>query len=145
MVFLAKTKKGYHNLVKLVSKSHTQGFYYVPRIDKNLLLEFKEDLIVLSGGLNGEVPSLLLNVGEKQAEDKLIWWKTHFQDDFYIEINRHHQEDENRVNDALIPLARKHHVKPIATNNVFYLNKDEANAHDILLCVRDGEKQATPI
>ena len=145
MVFLAKTKKGYHNLVKLVSKSHTQGFYYVPRIDKNLLLEFKEDLIVLSGGLNGEVPSLLLNVGEKQAEDKLIWWKDHFQDDFYIEINRHHQEDENRVNDALIPLARKHHVKLIATNNVFYLNKEEANAHDILLCVRDGEKQATPI
>ena len=145
MVFLAKTKKGYHNLVKLVSKSHTQGFYYVPRIDKNLLLEFKEDLIVLSGGLNGEVPSLLLNVGEKQAEDKLIWWKDHFQDDFYIEINRHHQEDENRVNDALIPLAKKHHVKLIATNNVFYLNKDEANAHDILLCVRDGEKQATPI
>jgi DNA polymerase-3 subunit alpha len=145
MVFLAKTKKGYHNLVKLVSKSHTQGFYYVPRIDKNLLLEFKEGLIVLSGGLNGEVPSLLLNVGEKQAEDKLIWWKDHFQDDFYIEINRHHQEDENRVNDALIPLAKKHHVKLIATNNVFYLNKDEANAHDILLCVRDGEKQATPI
>jgi DNA polymerase-3 subunit alpha len=145
IVFLAKTKKGYHNLVKLVSKAHTQGFYYVPRIDKNLLLEFKEDLIVLSGGLGGEVPNLLLNVGEKQAEDKLLWWKDHFQEDFYIEICRHQQEDEKRVNEALIPLAKKHGVKLIATNNVFYLNKEEANAHDILLCVRDGEKQATPI
>ena len=145
IVFLAKTKKGYHNLAKMSSLAHTDGFYYVPRIDKKLIEEYKEDIIVLSGNLYGEIPSKILNLGENQAEEALLWWKQQFGDDFYIEVMRHNQEDENRVNEGLISLAKKHDVKIVATNNTFYIEKDNANAHDILLCVRDGEKQTTPI
>src|SRR5690554_4570625 len=145
IVLLAKNKKGYHNLAKLSSIASIDGFYYIPRIDKEVLLKYKEDLIVLSGNLYGEVPSKILNIGEKQAEEALLWWKEHFQDDFYLEIMRHNQEDEDRVNKTLIAFAEKYQVKLIATNNTYYLEKSDANAHDILLCVKDGEKQATPI
>lgn len=145
IVFLAKNKKGYHNLAKLSSIAYTEGFYYVPRIDRKAIEQYKEDIIVLSGNLYGEIPSKVLNIGENQAEEALIWWKQQFGDDFYLELMRHKQEDENRVNATLIALAKKHNVKTVATNNVFYINKEDANAHDILLCVRDGEKQSTPI
>lgn len=145
IVLLAKNKKGYHNLAKLSSIAFVDGFYYLPRIDKNLIQKYKNDLIVLTGNLYGEVPSKVLNVGENQAEEALIWWKEQFGDDLYVEIMRHNQEDENRVNPVLIALAKKHDVKLVATNNTYYRKKADANAHDILLCVKDGEKQATPI
>ncbi len=145
IVILAKNKKGYHNLAKMSSISHTDGFYYVPRIDKKVIEEHKEDLIVLSGNLYGEIPSKILNVGENQAEEALIWWQEQFGDDFYLELMRHNQENENHVNDILIEFSKKHHVKLVATNNTFYTTEDEAEAHDILLCVKDGEKVATPI
>jgi len=145
VVFLAKTKKGYHNLVKMSSKAYTDGFYYLPRIDRNIVETYKEDLIVLTGNLYGEVPSKILNVGERQAEEALLWWKDKFGADLYVELMRHKQEDENRVNPVLISLAQKHAIKLVATNNTYYINQEDANAHDILLCVKDGEKQATPI
>ncbi len=145
VVFLAKTKKGYHNLAKLSSSAYTEGFYYVPRIDKHIIQKYKEDLIVLTGNLYGEVPSKVLNVGENQAEEALIWWKEQFGDDLYIELMRHNQEDENRVNPVLIEFSKKHDIKVVATNNTYYAEKEDANAHDILLCVKDGEKQGTPI
>ncbi|MFZ4106660.1 DNA polymerase III subunit alpha, partial [Flavobacterium sp.] len=124
---------------------YTDGFYYVPRIDREIVKQYKEDIIILSGSLYGEVPNKVLNLGENQAEEALLWWKEQFGADFYVELMRHNQEDENRVNSSLITLARKHNVKTVATNNSFYINKKDANAHDILLCVRDGEKQSTPI
>ena len=145
VVFLAKTKKGYHNLVKMSSKAYTDGFYYLPRIDRGIVEAYKDDLIVLTGNLYGEVPSKILNVGERQAEDALLWWKDKFGADLYVELMRHKQEDEDRVNPVLISLAQKHAVKLVATNNTYYINQEDANAHDILLCVKDGEKQATPI
>ena len=145
IVVLAKNKKGYHNLAKMASIAYTKGFYYVPRIDKKIILEYKEDLIILSGGMQGEIASKILNVGEKQAEEAFLWWKEHFKEDFYLEIMRHHQEDEDRANNTLIQFSKKHQVKLIATNNTYYAQKEDANAHDILLCVKDGEKQATPI
>ena len=144
IVLLAKTKKGYHNLAKMSSIAFINGFYYVPRIDRKVIEQYKEDVIVLTGNTYGEVPSKILNVGEKQAEDALIWWKEQFADDFYIELMRHNQEDERIVNETLLKFAEKHAVKVVATNNIFYLNKEDANAHDILLCVKEGEKQATP-
>ncbi|MGY5848087.1 DNA polymerase III subunit alpha [Salegentibacter sp. HM20] len=145
VVFLAKNKNGYHNLAKMSSKAYTDGFYYVPRIDKEVIKQYKEDLIVLTGNLYGEVPSKVLNVGENQAEEALLWWKQEFGDDLYIELMRHGQEDEDRVNQVLVNFAKKHQVKLVATNNTYYCAKEDANAHDILLCVKDGEKQATPI
>jgi len=145
MVFLAKNKAGYQNLIKLSSLAYTQGFYYVPRVDRTLIEQYKENLIVLTGNVYGEVSSKLLNVGEKQAEEALLWWKAQFGEDLYIEIMRHNQEDENRINPVLIQFSKTHQIKLVATNSVYYLKQEEANAHDILLCVKDGEKQATPI
>jgi len=144
VVFLAKNKNGYHNLAKMSSIAYTRGFYYVPRIDRRIIKQYKDDLIVLSGNLYGEIPSKILNTGEVQAEEALIWWKETFGDDFYIELMRHGQEDEDRVNQSLVELASKHGVKTVATNNTYYIKKEDAHAHDILLCVKDGEKLATP-
>ena len=144
IVMLAKNKNGYHNLAKMASIAYTDGFYYVPRIDKKVIEQYKEDVIVLTGNLYGEVPSKILNVGEKQAEEALVWWKEQFGDDLYVELMRHGQEDEDRVMPVLVTLSRKHNIKLIASNNTFYVDKEDAEAHDILLCVKDGEKVATP-
>ncbi|AWX44966.1 DNA-directed DNA polymerase [Flagellimonas maritima] len=145
IVLLAKNKKGYLNLAKMSSIAYTDGFYYVPRIDKKIIEQYKEDVIALTGNLYGEVPNKILNVGEKQAEEALLWWKEHFGNDLYMEMMRHGQEDEDRVNQVLVPMAKRHQVKLVATNNTYYCAKKDAEAHDILLCVKDGEKQATPI
>ena len=145
MVFLAKNKNGFRNLSKLSSIANIEGFYYVPRIDKEILKKYSQDLIVLSGGLNGEISSKILNQGEENAEDSLKWWIDNFKDDFYLEIQNHKQENEDYIIPILKDFSLKYGVKLVATNNSFYTTKTEANAHDILLCVRDGEKQSVPI
>ena len=145
IVFLAKNKAGYHNLAKLTSAAYVDGFYYVPRIDKELVKQYKDHLIVLSGNTYGEVPAKILNVGDRQAEEALQWWHGQFGEDFYIELMRHGEEGEDRANEVLIEFSRKYSIPLIATNNTYYTQKEEANAHDILLCVKEGEKQATPI
>mgnify|MGYP005817678211 CR=1 FL=1 len=144
VVLLAKNKRGYHNLAKMSSIAFTEGKYYVPRIDKKVVEKYKEDIIVLSGNMYGEIPSKILNVGENQAEEALIWWKEQFGDDFYLEIMRHDQEDERRVNETLLKFAKKHEVKLVATNNTFYIDQEDAIVHDILLCIKDGEMVETP-
>jgi DNA polymerase-3 subunit alpha len=145
IVFLAKNKNGYRNLSKMCSIGYTEGFYYVPRVDRSIIEQYKSDLIVLSGNMYGEIANKLLNIGESQAEDALVYWKNLFGDDFYLEMMKHGQEDEDRVNETLLEFSKSHNIKVVPTNNSFYLNKEDANAHDILLCVKDGEKQATPI
>ena len=142
---LAKNKNGYHNLSKICSQGHIDGFYYLPRVDKELISSLKEGVIVTTGGLNGEVPSLILNVGEKQAEEALLWWKEEFGKDLYIEINRHGLVEEDRVNEVLLRFAKKYDIKIIASNNTYYIDKKDADSHDILLCVKEGEKRETPI
>ncbi len=141
----AKNKKGYNNLAKISSAGHVEGFYYVPRVDKKIILENKEDLIVTTGGLQGEIPQMILNVGIKQAEEAFVWWKDNFGDDFYVELNRHGLEEEQLVNDTLLGFARKYNVKYFAANDTYYVNREDAEAHDILLCVKDGERKSTPI
>ena len=145
IVFIAKNKAGYHNLAKLTSAAYVNGFYYVPRIDRNLVEKHKENLIVLTGNTYGEVPSKILNVGDRQAEEALQWWHQKFGEDLYIELMRHGEEGENRANEVLISFSRKYNIPLVATNNTYYTKKEEANAHDILLCLKEGEKQATPI
>lgn len=145
VVLLAKNKNGYHNLAKMASIAYTDGFYYVPRIDRRVIEKYKDDIIVLTGNMYGEVPNKVLNVGEKQAEEALLWWKQTFGEDLYMELVRHGQEDEDRVNPVLIAMAKKHDIKLVACNDTYYIDQEDANAHDILLCVKDGEKQATPI
>ena len=145
IVFLAKNKKGYHNLVKMTSIAYVDGFYYVPRIDRKVVQQYKEDLIVLTGNTYGEIASKILNLGDRQAEEALLWWHKEFKDDLYVELMRHNEEGEDRANAVLVRLANQYNLSLIATNNTYYTKKEEANAHDILLCVKEGEKQATPI
>ncbi|WP_185864234.1 DNA polymerase III subunit alpha [Blattabacterium cuenoti] len=145
-VLLSKNKKGYQNLTKLCSLGFIKGFYAgIPRVGKDLIEKYKENLIALTGDLNSEIPYNILNFGEKKAEKIFLWWKNLFKEDFYIELLRHGLEEENYVNNVLLKFSRKFNVKYIAQNNTFYLDKKEANAHDILLCVKNVEKKSTPI
>ncbi|MES2836779.1 MAG: DNA polymerase III subunit alpha [Bacteroidota bacterium] len=144
-VFLAKNKVGYQNIAKLSSIGFVEGFYYVPRIDKEILLQYKEGLIATTGGLNSEIPKLILSVGETQAEEAFVWWHNLFGEDFYVELNRHNLEEENHVNRILLGFAKKYNVKYFAANSSYYLEKKGAKAHDILLCVKDNELVETPI
>ena len=143
-VLLAKNKAGYHNLAKLSSYANIQGYYYLPRIDRELLLQYKGDLIATTGGLWGEIPYLILNVGDTQAEEAFIWWKEQFGEDFYVELNRHGIPEEEKVNEVLLHFAEKYGVKYFAANNTYYNHKVDAKAHDILLCVKDGELVEKP-
>jgi len=143
-VLLAKNKNGYQNLIKLASYANIEGFYYVPRIDRELLLQYKDDLIALSGGIWGEIPNKILFEGKKQAEEALLWWKEHFGDDFYLELNRHGIDEENDINKVLLEFSEKHQVKYVACNNSYYANKHDAESHDILLCIRDAKPVNQP-
>ena len=145
IVFLAKNKVGYENLMKMCSIGYTEGFYYVPRIDKDLVKKYRDGLIVLSGSKYGEISNKIINVGEKQASDACVWWKENFSNDFYLEMNNHGEEENEIINAQLSKFSKIHGVKLIATNNTKYISKEDANAHDILLCVKDGQQQSTPI
>ena len=136
VVFLVKNKIGYQNLIKMCSVGYTDGFYYVPRVDKEVVLEFSEGLIVLSGNKYGEIPNKILNVGEKQAIEALRWWQDKFGEDFYLELNRHSEEQNEIVNVQLLKFSKEFNIKVVATNSTLYLDKEDANAHDILLCVK---------
>lgn len=145
-VLIAKNEAGYHNLSKLSSIGYTEGFYFgLPRVDKPILEEYKENLIATTGGLEGEVAHLILNVGEKQAEEAFKYWHEEFGNDFYAQLMRHGLEEEKRVNAVLLRFCEKYDVKYFAANNVFYPSEDDAQAHDLLLCVKENELQDTPI
>ena len=143
-VLLALNKEGYQNLAKLSSIAFTEGFYYVPRIDKETLLQYKEHLIITTGGLWGEVPYLILNVGEEKAEEAFCWYKEQFPGNFYAELMRHGIEEEDVVNEVLLRFCKKHHVPYFASNNTYYTVQSEAAAQDALLCVKDGESVSRP-
>ena len=146
LVILAKDRKGYHNLSKLSSQAFIDGLYAgCPRVDKELIQQYKEGLIVTTGGLSAEIPKLILNVGESQAEEAFKWWYEQFGDDFYVELMRHGLEEETHVNEVLLGFAKKYGVKYFASNNVYYMSKEDAASHDVLLCVKDGELKDTPI
>ncbi len=145
-VLIAKNKNGYHNLAKLSSLGYIEGLYgNYPRIDKDLIRTYSHDVIALTGGLSGEIPNLILNVGETQAEEAFKWWHAIFREDFYVELIRHGLEEEEHVNQVLLSFAKKYDVKCIAANDVYYLNQEDSTAHDVLLCVKEGEYQSTPI
>lgn len=146
VVLLAKNKAGYKNLSKLVSLGYIEGSYSgFPRVDKDLIKEYKENLICLSGSLSGEISKLILNEGEDKAEKALLWWLDTFQDDFYLELVKHGLEAEEYVNNVLLDFADKYNIKVVASNDVYFLERKEKEAHDILLAVKDGEKMSTPV
>lgn len=145
-VLLAKNKNGYINLAKLCSTGFIEGLYGIyPRIDKQLIVDHRADLIATTGNLTSEVPYLILNVGERQAEEAFKWWLELFGEDFYVELNRHGLPQEDHLNEVLLRFAQKYGVKYFAANEAFYLDKQESNAHDVLLCIKEGEFKSTPI
>src|SRR5665647_123374 len=144
-ILLAKNELGYKNLVKLTSLGYIEGMYSkYPRIDKELIHKHHEGLIASTCCLGGLVPQLILKKGEKEAENEFKWWLNIFQKDYYVELQRHGIPDQDKVNLVLLKFAKKYNVKVIASNDSHYVDQKDFNAHDILLCINTGEKQATP-
>ena len=154
LILLAKNKQGYKNLVRLISIANTEGFYYKPRIDKTHLEKYSEGLIVSSSCLGGEIPSLIMNNHLKDAEDSILWFKKIFGDDYYLELQRHPSElpqqrmevydKQVEVNEVILSLAKKYGVKVIATNDVHFTNAEDADAHDLLICLNTGKDVDDP-
>lgn len=145
-VLLAKNKAGYKNLIRLCSMGWTEGYYGgYPRIDRAAIENHNENLIATTGGLSSPVADLILNVGEHRAEEEFVWWHERFGDDFYIQLMRHGLPEEDRVNEVLLQFAKKYGVKYFAANNVFYTRQDGNSAHDILMCIQEGELVSTPV
>ena len=145
-VLIAKNKDGYDNLSNLSSLAFTEGLYgQYPRIDKELIKKYKKNVIALSGNMFGVIPKLILNQGIEAAEEELKWWLDTFGEDFYLELNRHDIDEENHVNEVLLEFSKKYNNKIIAANDVFYIEKEDSTAHDILLCIKQGEFKSTPI
>ncbi|QGY43873.1 DNA polymerase III subunit alpha [Maribellus comscasis] len=154
LILLAKNKTGYRNLVKLISIANTDGFYYKPRIDKQLLEKYREGLIISSSCLGGEIPNLLMNNHIADAENSIQWFKSIFGEDYYLELQRHpaempqQREDvydrQVEVNKLILPLAKKYGVKVIATNDVHFTNAEDADAHDLLICLNTGKDVDDP-
>jgi len=143
-LFLAKNTIGYKNLVKLTSLGYMEGLYgKYPRIDKELVLKYHEGLIATTCCLGASVPKTILRKGEAEGEKEFLWWLDIFGEDYYVELQRHDIPEQNTVNEVLIGFALKHNVKIIASNDSHYVNREDYNAHDILLCINTGEKQST--
>ncbi|MFN8277633.1 MAG: DNA polymerase III subunit alpha [Chitinophagales bacterium] len=144
-LLLAKNSTGYKNLVKLCSLGYIEGIYgKYPRIDKELILQYHEGLIATTCCLGAEVPQTILSKGEAAGEEAFKWWLDLFGEDYYVELQRHGMEEQEKVNQVLIRFARKYQVPIIASNDSHYVDQKDFNAHDILLCINTGEKQATP-
>ena len=144
-LLLAKNAQGYKNLVKLCSLGYVEGLYgKYPRIDKELVLKYHEGLIATTCCLGAMVPKAILRKGEKEAEKEFEWWLNIFGEDYYIELQRHKMQDQDKVNQVLLGFAKKYNVKVIASNDSHYVDREDSNAHDILLCINTGEKQSTP-
>jgi DNA polymerase-3 subunit alpha len=149
LIILAKNLQGYKNLIKIVSKSWVEGYYYRPRIDKELLAEYREGLIVSSACLGGEISRKIDDNQIAEAEEAVQWYKNIFGDDYYLELQRHktnrHDADQTtypkqvEVNKELVRIAEKFDVKVIASNDVHFVDEEDADAHDRLICLSTGK------
>ena len=156
LIVLAKNLTGYHNLIKLVSRSWVDGFYMRPRTDHKDLAEFHEGLIICSACIGGEVPKKVANGDLAGAEESIKWFHDIWGDDYYIELQRHEvknpmqvanrefYEIQKRINPTLVELAHKHGIKVICTNDSHFINEDDAEAHDLLLCLSTGKDLDDP-
>ena len=150
LILLAKNLKGYKNLIKIVSHAWTEGMYYHPRTDHSELEKYHEGIICSSACLGGEVPQLIMNGQMSQARETIRWFKSVFGDDYYLELQRHkatvahanHEtyEKQRLVNDALIQFARELDIKLICTNDSHFVNEEDADAHERLICLSTGKK-----
>lgn len=145
LVLLAYNNQGYHSLCKLISEAHLHGMYYKPRIDKELLAQHHDGLIGLSACIGGEVPAAILNNDLKEARRQIgIYADIFGPDNFYLELMDHGMEEERRANRSLIQLSREMNLPLVATNDVHYLKKEHAKAHEIMLCIQTQSKLDDP-
>ena len=154
LVLLAKNKRGYHNLIKIVSKAWTDGYYYTPRTDKVELEEHSEGLIVCSACLGGEIPQLIRAGKIEEAEEAVNWYKSIFGEDYYLELQLHkatveranHEvyEIQEEVNRHIVELSKKCGVKLVCTNDVHFVDEENAEAHDRLICLSTGKDLDDP-
>lgn len=143
LVLLAEDQEGYENLMKLVTLASTEGFYYKPRIDKDLLYQHRRGLITLTACLQGEIPRLLLEGQEDRARKSLKEYKQIMgQDHLFVELQNHGLEEEEQVNPRLIELAREEGLQLVATNDVHYLQEEDHEFHDVLLCIQTKQALA---
>ena len=144
-LLLAKNAEGYQNLSKLCSLGYIEGMYgKYPRIDKELLLKYHKGLIATTCCIGASVPQAIIKQGEEAGRQEFKWWLDLFGEDYYVEIQRHGIRDQIIANNALLKYAKEFNVKVICSNDSHYVEQDDANAHDILLCVNTGDKQSTP-
>lgn len=149
LIVLAKNEKGYHNLIKLVSHAWTRGYYMRPRTDRSELEKYHEGLIVCSACIGGEVPKKIINDQLEEAEEAVRWYKNLFGDDYYLELQRHkatvpranHEAYplQQKANAKLLELARKYDIKVICSNDVHFVDEENAEAHDRLICLSTGK------
>ena len=154
LILLAKNKTGYKNLCKLASIAYTDGFYYNPRIDHSLLEKYHEGIIATSACLGGEVPQKIMNGDIKGAEETIMWFKSLFGDDYYLELQRHKTDKPGgdqevyarqvEVNKVILELAKKTKTKVIATNDVHFVEEEHGEAHDRLICLSTGKDLDDP-
>ena len=139
LVLLAKNETGYKNLMKLSTIAHLEGYYYKPRIDKEVLAKHAEGLVALSACLHGDITSKLMEGQEKKAEESLKYYKDLFGEDFYLELQYHPGFDQQeKANKLLKNFAKKHGVQLVATKDVHYVDREDNEAHDALLCIQTG-------
>jgi DNA polymerase III subunit alpha len=144
-LFLAKNTEGYRNLTKMCSLGFMEGMYSkYPRIDKSLVEKYHKGLIATTCCLGASVPQAILMHGEDAGRKEFEWWLNMFGEDYYIELQRHNLKEQILVNEVLLRFAKEYNVKVIASNDSHYVDREDANAHDILLCINTGEKQSTP-
>ena len=139
LILLAKNEIGYKNLIKLSTFAHTEGFYYRPRIDKELLEKYCEGLICTSACMGGIIPALILDNNYDEAKNEALYYKKLFGDDFYIEIQNHHYDTDEYLIKKLVMLANEIGGKVVATNDIHYLQKEHALAHNVYLLIKDAK------
>jgi len=141
LILLCENEKGYRNLCKLATQAYMEGFYYRPRIDRELLQEYHEGLLCLSGCLSGELAGRILAGDEKGSIETASWYRDLFTPErYYLEVQQNGLEHQRRVNEVLVKLARKLDIRTVATNDCHYLNEQDHRAHEALLCIQTGKK-----
>lgn len=139
LVLLVKNETGYQNLMKIVSQASIDGFYYKPRTDHDYLREHSEGIIASSACLGGEVQSNILSGNINKAKEIALLYKEIFKDGFYLELQYHGVDEQQKVNEELVRMSKELDIPLICTNDVHYINREDSRAHDILLCVQTGK------
>ena len=142
LILLAKNNNGYKNLCKLVSIGFTEGYYYKPRIDLEVLEKYHEDIICCSACLAGSLPQAIMEGNMEKAEEIALWYKSLFGDDYYLEIQTNTLKEQALVNQKLVELSRKLDIPIVATNDAHYTRKEDAYNHEVLLCIQTGKKMS---